>query len=168
MRIAIVAPCAVPYVVGGAEKLWWGLARHLNENTSHQVEVIKLPSREADLVSLLRSYQAFSTLDLGGFDAVISGKYPAWMVRHPRHICYMLHRLRGLYDAYGGPLEMAPGLAAHPGVASLRAYMRRFRGAHSAVAEFFARWNELAGNAPPGLLDFPGPMAREVVHWLDD
>ncbi len=26
MKIAIVAPCAIPYVVGGAEKLWWGLA----------------------------------------------------------------------------------------------------------------------------------------------
>jgi tripartite-type tricarboxylate transporter receptor subunit TctC len=26
MKIAIVAPCPVPYVVGGAEKLWWGLA----------------------------------------------------------------------------------------------------------------------------------------------
>lgn len=169
MKIAIVAPCAVPYVVGGAEKLWWGLAAHFNEHTAHQVEIIKLPTPEHDLAALLRGYEAFSTLDLGGFDAVISGKYPAWMVAHPRHICYMLHRLRGLYDAYPGADEIPAALGSHPGVAALREFMRRSRGSRAALPEFFGRWGELAASPAraPGLLDFPGPLARELVHWLD-
>ena len=118
MKIAIVAPCPIPYVVGGAEKLWWGLAAHFNEHTEHQAEFIKLPSPEHDLPSLIRSYEAFSTLDLGAFDLVISGKYPAWIVGHPRHVCYMLHRLRGLYDSYPGAHEVTGELAAHPHVAA--------------------------------------------------
>lgn len=170
MKIAIVAPCPIPYMVGGAEKLWWGLAQHFNERTAHQAEIIKLPSPEADLTSLIRSYEAFSTLDLDAFDLVISGKYPAWMVSHRRHVCYMLHRLRGLYDCYPGMPAVDSELAAHPMVAALREFMRRYRGARTALAEFFGRWNEMAAGAakPPGLLDFPGPLAREMVHWLDE
>jgi glycosyltransferase involved in cell wall biosynthesis len=169
MKIAIVAPCPVPYMVGGAEKLWWGLAAHFNEHTAHQAEIIKLPTPEHDLVSLIRGYEAFSTLDLGAFDVVVSGKYPAWMVWHPRHICYMLHRLRGLYDCYPGAIEVGAELANHPAVGSLRAYMRRFREGRNVLPEFFGRWNEIvAGGArPAGLTDFPGPLAREIVHWLD-
>ncbi|HEV2037488.1 MAG TPA: hypothetical protein VGQ96_02690, partial [Candidatus Eremiobacteraceae bacterium] len=67
MKIAVVAPCPVPYIVGGAEKLWCGLVSHLNERTAHQADIIKLPSPEANLRSLLTSYQQFSTLDLSGF-----------------------------------------------------------------------------------------------------
>ncbi len=170
MRIAIVAPCPVPYVVGGAEKLWWGLASHLNENTSHQAEIVKLPAPEHDLPALMRSYEDFSRLDLRGFDAVISGKYPAWMVEHPLHSCYMLHRLRGLYDSYPGTAEVPAEIAGHRGVAALRDFMRKAGSHREALEEFFGRWNELmASHAKPfGLLAFPGPLARELVHWLDD
>lgn len=169
MKIAIVAPCPIPYMVGGAEKLWWGLAEHFNERTSHQAEIIKLPSPEHDLASLMRSYESFSTLELGAFDIVISGKYPAWIVSHPRHVCYMLHRLRGLYDCYPGVPELSSELAAHPAVRALREFMRRYGGARTALPEFFGRWNELmVGAKPPGLVDFPGPLARELVHWLDE
>jgi glycosyltransferase involved in cell wall biosynthesis len=169
MKIAIVAPCPIPYMVGGAEKLWWGLAAHFNEHTAHQAEIIKLPSPEHDLASLMRSYESFSTLELGAFDMVISGKYPAWIVSHPRHVCYMLHRLRGLYDCYPGVTEIPLELARHPGVAVLREFMRRYRAARTALPEFFGRWYELMVSArPPGLLDFPGPLARELVHWLDE
>src|SRR4029077_17469790 len=126
----------VPYMVGGAEKLWWGLATHLNEHTTHQAEIIKLPSPEHDLASLMRSYEAFSQLDLGGFDMVISGKYPAWMVENPLHVCYMLHRLRGLYDAFLGMPEVSTEIAAHRGVAALRSFMRHGRGRRDALPEF--------------------------------
>ena len=52
--------------------------------------VIKLPSPEGDLRSLLASYEQFAKLDLSGFDLVVSGKYPAWMVDHPRHVALAL------------------------------------------------------------------------------
>jgi glycosyltransferase involved in cell wall biosynthesis len=170
MKIAVVAPCPVPYAVGGAEKLWWGLASHLNEHTAHQAEIIKLPSPEADLPALLASYEQFAKLDLSGFDLVVSGKYPAWMVDHPRHVVYMLHRLRGLYDAYPGAVQLPRDLAVDHGVSALFAYMQRTAGRRSAVPEFFERVREVLAHAPrlPGLLDFPGPFARSLIHWLDD
>src|SRR5437763_1442360 len=116
VKIAVVAPCPVPYAVGGAEKVWWGLVTHLNDHTLHQADLIKLPSPEGDLRSLLASYEQFAKLDLSGFDLVVSGKYPAWMVDHPRHVVYMLHRLRGLYDAYPRAPEVPRELAADRGV----------------------------------------------------
>ena len=100
LRIGIVAPSPCPFTVGGAEKLCWGLLEHINRATPHVADLIKLPGPEGDLRSLVRGYASFSRLDLGGFDVVISSKYPAWMVSHPRHVVYMLHRLRGLYDTY--------------------------------------------------------------------
>ena len=53
MDIAIVAPCPIPYMIGGAENLWRGLQDHLNEHTSHQAELIKLPSRELEFWDLI-------------------------------------------------------------------------------------------------------------------
>ena len=35
MRIAIVAPSPVPFVIGGAENLWWGLLEALNALFAH-------------------------------------------------------------------------------------------------------------------------------------
>src|SRR5215210_46095 len=100
MDIAIVAPCPIPYVIRGAENLWRGLQDHLNEHTPHQAEIIKLPTPELGFWDLLDSYRRFSELDLAGFDLVVSSKYPAWMVRHQRHVIYLQHKMRGLYDTY--------------------------------------------------------------------
>src|SRR5438445_11992542 len=100
MDIAIVAPSPVPYAIGGAENFWWGLLNHINQHTPNRAELIKLPYREPDLWQLIESYLSFSKLDLSHFDLVISSKYPAWMVQHPNHYCYMQHRLRCLYDTY--------------------------------------------------------------------
>ena len=99
MKIAIVAPLPQPWMTGGAERLWQGLLEHLNHRTTHKADLVKLPSPEADFWSLMQSYERFSRLELTGFDAVIVGKYPAWMVEHPMKVCYMLQRLRGLYDS---------------------------------------------------------------------
>jgi glycosyltransferase involved in cell wall biosynthesis len=170
MDVAIVAPCPIPYAIGGAENLWRGLQDHLNEHTPHQAEIIKLPSRELSFWELVDSYRRFAELDLTGFDLVVSGKYPAWMVAHPRHVVYMLHKLRGLYDTYHffnlpdhHPTDVAP-------VRELREFMAAHAGERAALGEFFARVEDLRGAAglPGDLFAFPGPFIRELVHWLDD
>ncbi|MDA0182390.1 glycosyltransferase family 4 protein [Solirubrobacter phytolaccae] len=170
MDIAIVAPCPIPYVIGGAENLWRGLQDHINAHTPHQAELIKLPTPELTFWELVDSYRRFAELDLTGFDLVISSKYPAWMVSHPRHVVYMLHKLRGLYDTYHflqlpdrHPTEVAP-------VQELRAFMAARSGDRAALEEFFGRLEELRGAAglPDDLFAFPGSFIREVVHWLDD
>ena len=112
MKIAIVAPLSQPWIIGGAEKLWWGLLEHFNHDTPHQADLVKLPSPEADFWSLMGSYARFASLKLEGFDLVVSTKYPAWMVAHPNHTVYLQHHLRGLFDAYPGEIEVPADLTA--------------------------------------------------------
>jgi glycosyltransferase involved in cell wall biosynthesis len=169
MDIAIVAPCPIPYMIGGAENLFRGLQDHLNEYTSHQAELIKLPSRELEFWDLLDSYRRFAELDLTGFDVVVSSKYPAWMVRHPRHVVYMLHRLRGLYDTYDVFHLPLVHPDPPPAVSDLRAFMESNAGRRDCLPELFERVGALRG--APGvraeLFEFPGPFIRELVHFLD-
>jgi glycosyltransferase involved in cell wall biosynthesis len=169
MKIAIVAPCPVPYVVGGAEKLWWGLVRHMNDATEHQADIIKLPSPEADFDSLMDSYERFSQLKLDGFDCVISTKYPAWMVGHNNHVVYLQHRLRGLFDAYPADLPVTLGAAVPKSVDQLLRVMHRHREDRNALPEVFARLRRIRkeDSAAHDVFLFPGPLAREVVHFLD-
>jgi glycosyltransferase involved in cell wall biosynthesis len=169
MDVAIVAPAPVPYMIGGAENLWRGLQDHNNERTPHQAEIFKLPSRELSFWELVDSYRRFAALDLRGFDLVVSGKYPAWMVDHPHHVCWMLHRLRGLYDGYHyfGLPEAVPD-PPRP-VRELLAFMAEHAGRREALGELFERLDALrrAPGVPEALFAFPGPLIRAIVHALD-
>ena len=169
LRIGIVAPSAYPFMVGGAEKLWWGLLEYINGATNHVADLVKIPSPESDLRSLVKSYEDFSRLDMSGFDVVISSKYPAWMISHPRHVCYMQHRLRGLYDTYNAQAFGTAASDSHANVAGLRRFMREHSASRAALPAFFDAFQELAASpgTPPDALAFPGPLAREIVHFLD-
>jgi glycosyltransferase involved in cell wall biosynthesis len=172
MKIAVVAPSPIPFTVGGAENLFWGLQDYLNLETSHQCELMKLPSAEADLWGIVDSYEAFFRHDLSYFDAIITTKYPAWMVAHPNHVCYMLHTLRGLYDTYhfcGQPLEFSWGQRP---LADLRRHMDRISSAPnpdtSALLDFFGMVRALrSSDLPIETFRFPGPFSREIVHFMD-
>jgi glycosyltransferase involved in cell wall biosynthesis len=172
MRVALVAPSGVPFVVGGAEKLWWGLTQHVNRLTDHAMELIKLPSPERNFWEIAHSYAQFSALDLSHFDAVISTKYPAWMVDHPNHVVYLQHRLRGLYDT------CPPGLSAAPrhlpaGVQALWQLVTSASSTRQMLPEIFGRIDALRtgrGLDPErleALTALPGPLIRAVVHKLD-
>jgi glycosyltransferase involved in cell wall biosynthesis len=168
MRIAVVAPSPVPFTPGGAERVWNGLVRAINESSEHVADLIKLPVREHTLDGLVAGYDAFARLDLGHFDMVVTGKYPAWMVAHPNHVVYLLHRLRGLYDTYHltGMPERIDRL--DPELGGLQQLMRRRRG-RAAALELIARLAETVQRrgADHPALALPGPFAREVVHFLD-
>jgi glycosyltransferase involved in cell wall biosynthesis len=176
MQIVIVAPCPVPLLIGGAERLWRGLLDHVNRDTPHVADLIKLPGAERDFVEVVDSYRRFSELDLRAYDVVISGKYPGWMTRHPNQVCYMLHPLRGLYDTYPRHLP-AQSTSRH---AEVRALLRLIRGedrSRDALAECFKRIDRLTGARRPRRLRlpvphdtfaFPGPLIREIVHFCDE
>ena len=169
MRIAIVAPSGVPFQVGGAEKLWWGLVDAINQATPHHADLIKLPAPEQDLWALMESYRAFARLDLAHFDLVISTKYPAWMASHPNHLVYLQHKLRGLYDTYhltGLPDAVVDAPAP---VRALLEAMDRRRFSRASLEGFFDALFALREDPrlPPELFAFPGPLARVIVHFLD-
>ena len=107
MEIAVVAPSPKPFGIGGAEKLVVGLTDAINRYTKHEADLIKLPTDERSVPKIVESYYRFWKLNLDHFDMVISTKYPAWMVQHRNHVCYMLHRLRGVYDTYAGRTDLA-------------------------------------------------------------
>lgn len=172
MEIIIVAPSHVPLVIGGAERLWWGLLEHLNRNTPHVADIVKLPGHERTFAEVLDSYRRFSELDLRDYELVISSKYPGWMTAHPNHVCYMLHPLRGLYDTY--PDQLAPECTlTHP---SLRGLLNLVRGdelSREALHECFERVGRLQSPrrlrrpVPVEAFAFPGPLIREIVHFCD-
>jgi glycosyltransferase involved in cell wall biosynthesis len=169
MKIAIVAPSPVPFTIGGAENLFWGLQNYINENTNHQCELIKIPSPESNLEQLINSYQNFSQLNLDHFDCVISTKYPSWMVNHDNHVCYLLHRLRGLYDTYhfsrqsldvpwdNDEMKLAKKLSLDLGEL----------GHDNLQASFDLCRQFVKENVDPRIVQFPGPFSRWLVHHFD-
>ena len=168
MRIAVVAPEAVPVAVGGAERLCDGLVEALTAN-GHASALVTLPSPERSFRQLVDSYQAFGELDLSSFDLVISTKYPSWMVRHPRHHVYMLHPLRGLYDSYHGfgqPVSVPDG---GPAVRRLLRMLRTPPGTASGWRDVLdaARTTLMELGKDDQALVFPGPLVRRLVQWLD-
>ena len=168
MNIAIVAPSPVPLMIGGAENLWWGLLQHLNRHTPHHADLIKLPTPERNFWEIVDSYRNWAGLDVTGYDLVISGKYPAWMVAHPRHVCYLLHPLRGLYDTYP---EHWPERceSKDPEVRALVETLERPGDDRELLDECFSRLDVLRRRAdlPEELFALPGPLIRQVVHLLD-
>ncbi len=166
MKIAVLAPSPVPFCVGGAEKLWWGITNYLNTRTTHQCELIKLPTKEHSFWDLVDSYYQYYQLDLSHFDMVISGKYPAWMAKHQNHHLYMLHCLRGLYDTYrfmNLPVDFHP---THPKIDSL---CRLMTGTRLDLRRFFDALFEIKADTtiPQDTFRFPGPLIRQVVHFFD-
>jgi len=105
VNIAIVGPSPVPYTRGGIENFLAALFRTINDHTSHNAELIKIPIREQTVMQVIHAYWKFANLDLNHFDLVITSKYPAWMVRHKNHVLYLGHTLRGLYDTYPGDVQ---------------------------------------------------------------
>lgn len=167
--IAILAPSSVPFQMGGAERFWLGLRQALADLPGLFVELLKLPCREDSFAQIVDSYKTFSEMDLSHFDVVISGKYPAWMVSHHNHILYMLHPLRGLYDTYhftGLPEKLEKVPAALADLAAILRSPNAGRGDLPAVFELCSRALNTK-SLPSSLFAFPGPLVRELVHFMD-
>ncbi len=171
MRIAVVAPSGVPFAFGGAERLYQGLVRAVNEGTVHVADLVKLPSPESTLREVIASYRAFSRLDVSHFDVVVTAKYPAWMVEHPHHVVWMAHPLRGLYDTYhlfGLPERVE---SADPSVRAVLDLVERglVDSGPAGLDELWARLDDVfasLGDDHPDVA-LPSPLARAVVRHLD-
>ncbi|MEX2292748.1 MAG: glycosyltransferase [Acidimicrobiales bacterium] len=162
LHIGLIAPAPVPETVGGAERLWRSLAADLVAR-GHRAEVVAIPTPETTLAEVLEGYRAFVRLDVTRFDLVVTGKYPAWMVSHPRHVRYLLHPLRGLYDTY--PARLGP-LSATARGSDLVQRLDAVSSDPDGLIEVGLELVRELGDDP--LAAHPGPLARELVHRLDD
>lgn len=171
MKIAILAPSPSPFVLGGAENLWSGLQNFINSETSHACEVFKLPTKEGSLLEVLSAYDQFLGFDTSSFDALITGKYPAWMASHSNHRIYMLHTLRGLYDTYH--LTGKPTTASWPSELMgtknrIDAALGQYPGSVDDIRSFIDDIRTfLSNNNSSSMHEFPAAFSREIVHMLD-
>lgn len=168
MKIAIVGPSPVPFTIGGMEYLLSGLQYNINNLTKHQVEMIKIPTKEDNFWNLIDSYKKFYELDLSHFDMIITSKYPGWMVRHDNHICYMAHRLRGLYDTYHFMnLPNEPKLDNE----YIRKAINYISNSNSNIDGLFEILDEIRVNEnkiPRDHLQLPSPFLKKIITFLDD
>jgi glycosyltransferase involved in cell wall biosynthesis len=100
MKIAVLATASPKGEQGGAERFYQGL-RFALQRAGVVAEIISVISDESDFDHVKESYLRFYDLDLSAFDAVISTKAPAFLVRHPNHVCYLQHTMRVFYDMFG-------------------------------------------------------------------
>ncbi|OYW59510.1 MAG: hypothetical protein B7Z40_21480 [Bosea sp. 12-68-7] len=120
MRIAI-ASVFTPPVKGGAEFLADGLVAAL-QRAGHCVHRVLFPFSYATLADAGRSMdiwesQDFSPFGGGGIDRVIGLKWPAYLLRHPVTVAWLLHQHRPVYDLFDTPFGFS---AATPGAVELR------------------------------------------------
>jgi len=174
MRIAVLGPSPVPFTIGGVENMLWGLCEAINQQTSFQAELVKIPSREDNFWNLIDSYYAFYTLDLSHFDAVICTKYPAWMVEHRNCIYYITHRLRGLYDTYHFTKLPKKVQSGNKHIDMILHYMYDNPQPKN-LDDFFEKLFSLkeisitnASDIPKEYFDFPAPFIRVIIHYMDN
>lgn len=62
---------------------------------------LQIPASEATWEDILESYVQCYDLDVSGYDVVISTRTPTFMIRHRRHVCWLVSQMRAFYDRLG-------------------------------------------------------------------
>ncbi|TKR29718.1 glycosyltransferase family 4 protein [Luteimonas gilva] len=99
MRIAVITTGIAGDQSGGAERFFSALVKAFGD-IGHDAEEIRLRADEPDFEQIKRNYLACYDLDVSSYDMVVSTKAPTWMVRHPNHVCYLVHTIRVFYDMF--------------------------------------------------------------------
>src|SRR5207249_1748490 len=101
MRVVVAAP-QVPFVRGGAELMADDLVAALR-GRGHEAELVTIPfkwypgTRVLDQAFLWRLADLTES-DGRPIDCVIATKFPAYCVRHPNKVAWVLHQFRQAYD----------------------------------------------------------------------
>lgn len=99
MKIAVVTPAIQdPERLFGAERHFVGMVRAFQERLP--TDWIQIPVDESRWEGVLQSYLDCLERDLSAYDAIVSTKTPTFMVRHPHHVCWLLHQIRVFYDRF--------------------------------------------------------------------
>jgi glycosyltransferase involved in cell wall biosynthesis len=98
-RVALLAALSGRGEIGGAERFFFGL-RDALEAIGLAAEIIPIHNNENGFENIQETYLRYYDLDLSGFDGVISAKSPAYVIRHPNHVCYLMHTMRVFYDMF--------------------------------------------------------------------
>jgi glycosyltransferase involved in cell wall biosynthesis len=168
MRVAVCAP-QVPFVRGGAELMADDLVAALRAR-GHEAELVTIPfkwypgTRVLDQAFLWRLAD-LTEADGVPIDRVIATKFPAYCVRHPNKVVWVLHQFRQAYDydrtELGQFSESPQDRAARHAVERLDTVAlgeaRRVFATSRNVADRLRRFNGIEAELlphPPQLLDY--------------
>jgi glycosyltransferase involved in cell wall biosynthesis len=84
---------------GGAERFFEGLHTAL-QNHGCDATIVDIDSDESTFEAIEETYLRCYDFGASGFDGVISTRAPTYLVRHPNHICYLVHTVRVFYDMF--------------------------------------------------------------------
>ena len=106
MRI-LVSTVQVPFVRGGAEAHANRLCEELNK-AGHEAEIVAIPYRWYPPQLIMDHLMACRLLNLENcsgksVDRVVGLKFPAYHVRHPNKVIWMLHQHRTAYELWDHP-----------------------------------------------------------------
>jgi len=101
VRVAVAAP-QVPFVRGGAELMAEDLVGALRARR-HEAELVTIPFKWYPGTRVLDQAFLWRLVDLTEsdgrpIDRVIATKFPAYAVRHPNKVAWVLHQFRQAYD----------------------------------------------------------------------
>jgi glycosyltransferase involved in cell wall biosynthesis len=106
MRILVCHP-QPPFLSGGAETHANGLVRALRAE-GHEAEMATIPFRWAPPTELVHQMAMWRSLEMSeangvDVDLVVAMKFPAYLVRHPRKIVWLIHQQRTAYELWDHP-----------------------------------------------------------------
>lgn len=99
MKVGVVTARGSGGEEGGAERFYQALVASFRD-IGHEAEEVPVVIDEPSFEQIQRNYLACYDLDVSRFDMVVSTKAPTWLVRHPRHVCYLVHTIRVFYDMF--------------------------------------------------------------------
>ncbi len=106
-RILVVTSSA-PFVRGGhmviAEETVAALRR-----AGHEAEIFETPTnrfgRQFDAYEATRLTDVSEGADGRAIDQIITMRYPAFALRHPKHVCWLTHTMREYYDLFDSIMQ---------------------------------------------------------------
>jgi glycosyltransferase involved in cell wall biosynthesis len=154
MKVAI-ATVQVPFTRGGAEAHAESLRAALQER-GHQADIITIPFKwypPSTLIDCMMMARMIDLTEVDGerIDLVIALKFPAYYVKHPNKVVWLMHQHRQAYDLWGtefGDLHALPeGKVVRETItANDRQFLREARGIFAnsqLVADRLRRYNGL-------------------------
>lgn len=105
----VVCFSSVPFTYGGAEIHKNELVKQLRAR-GYNVEEVILPFKWYPKTQILKDCVAWKMLDLTEangkkIDLVIATKFPAYLIRHPNKVVWLLHQFRQIYDLEGSKFD---------------------------------------------------------------
>jgi len=112
MKKIIIANTQVPFIYGGAEYLADRLRTKICEY-GHQAEIIKIPFKWYPPERIPQHILASRLVDITQasgeeIDLLIGLKFPAYYIKHPNKVLWVLHQFRQVYDLWGTEYQEIP------------------------------------------------------------